>query len=259
MQTNMQTNMQSDAQSNMQVSVESLKAGQRAEFAAQMLREGAPVSDEGADMLASIQQRQQEALAAAATDNMSMQRRITLAAEQRRALTVLAEKRGSSSSLHAAQATPESELGLGLGMQIQIAAQDAVYDKTVHAIKTSGSRGLINLPDVVTDAMMGDTVSDVVLSSGIDFGDDDELKADVKKAAMSTSNGGAAAVTAPASNGSMGKNMTASAKAFVPGELLSGSLSNSAEPIAVIESLGPKTSTSGDANNTITNPVELLF
>ena len=263
MQTNMQTNMQSDAQSdaqsNMQVSVESLKAGQRAEFAAQMLREGAPVSDEGADMLASIQQRQQEALAAAATDNMSMQRRITLAAEQRRALTVLAEKRGSSSSLHAAQAHPESELGLGLGMQIQIAAQDAVYDKTVHAIKTSGSRGLINLPDVVTDAMMGDTVSDVVLSSGIDFGDDDELKADVKKAAMSTSNGGMAAVTAPASNGSMGKNMTASAKAFVPGELLSGSLSNSAEPIAVIESLGPKTSTSGDANNTITNPVELLF
>jgi hypothetical protein len=144
-------------------------------------------------------------------------------------------------------------------MQIQIAAQDAVYDKTVHAIKTSGSRGLINLPDVVTDAMMGDTVSDVVLSSGIDFGDDDELKADVKKAAMSTSNGGMAAVTAPASNGSIGKNMTASAKAFVPGELLSGSLSNSAEPIAVIESLGPKTSTSGDANNTITNPVELLF
>ena len=264
-QSNAQSNSQIDAHGNMQVSVESLKADQRAEFAAQMLREGAPVSDEGADMLASIQQRQQEALAAAATDNMSMQRRITLAAEQRRALTVLAEKRGSSSSLQAAQSTPESELGLGLGMQIQIAAQEALYDKTVNAIKTSGSGGLINLPDVVTDAMMGDTVSDVVLSSGIDFGDDDELKADVKKTAMSSSSGAPPPASVPASNGSnaaatrsMGKNMTASAKAFVPGDGLA-SLSNSAEPIAVIESLGPKTSTSGDANNAITNPVELLF
>jgi len=264
-QSNAQSNSQIDAHGNMQVSVESLKADQRAEFAAQMLREGAPVSDEGADMLASIQQRQQEALAAAATDNMSMQRRITLAAEQRRALTVLAEKRGSSSSLQAAQSTPESELGLGLGMQIQIAAQEALYDKTVNAIKTSGSGGLINLPDVVTDAMMGDTVSDVVLSSGIDFGDDDELKADVKKTAMSSSSGAPPPASVPASNGSnaaatrsMGKNMTASAKAFVPGDGLA-SLSNSAEPIAVIESLGPKTSSSGDGDNAITNPVELLF
>ena len=264
-QSNAQSNSQIDAHGNMQVNVESLKADQRAEFAAQMLREGAPVSDEGADMLASIQQRQQEALAAAATDNMSMQRRITLAAEQRRALTVLAEKRGSSSSLQAAQSTPESELGLGLGMQIQIAAQEALYDKTVNAIKTSGSGGLINLPDVVTDAMMGDTVSDVVLSSGIDFGDDDELKADVKKTAMSSSSGAPPPASVPASNGSnaaatrsMGKNMTASAKAFVPGDGLA-SLSNSAEPIAVIESLGPKTSSSGDGDNAITNPVELLF
>jgi hypothetical protein len=114
--------------SNMQ-NVEIAKADQRAEFAAQMLREGAPVSDEGADMLASIQQRQQEALARSAGDGMSM-----------------------------------------------------------FASVRSGNR--INLPDVVTDAMMGDTVSDVVLSSGIDFGDDDELKADVKKAAMSTNNNG---------------------------------------------------------------------
>ena len=119
--------------SNMQ-NVEIAKADQRAEFAAQMLREGAPVSDEGADMLASIQQRQQEALARSAGDGMSM-----------------------------------------------------------FASVRSGNR--INLPDVVTDAMMGDTVSDVVLSSGIDFGDDDELKADVKKAAMSTNNNGAGVST----------------------------------------------------------------
>jgi len=87
----------------------------------------------------------------------------------------------------------------------------------------------------------------------------------VKKTAMSSSSGAPPPASVPASNGSnaaatrsMGKNMTASAKAFVPGDGLA-SLSNSAEPIAVIESLGPKTSSSGDGDNAITNPVELLF
>ena len=170
--------------SNMQ-NVEIAKADQRAEFAAQMLREGAPVSDEGADMLASIQQRQQEALARSAGDGMSM-----------------------------------------------------------FASVRSGNR--INLPDVVTDAMMGDTVSDVVLSSGIDFGDDDELKADVKKAAMSTNNNGAGAST---------KN----AKQIATPPTSSGNpLGNSSEPIAVIESLGGNKAP-GDGTKTITNPVELLF
>ena len=168
--------------SNMQ-NVEIAKADQRAEFAAQMLREGAPVSDEGADMLASIQQRQQEALARSAGDNMSM-----------------------------------------------------------FASVRSGNR--INLPDVVTDAMMGDTVSDVVLSSGIDFGDDDELKADVKKAAMSTNNNGAS---------------TKNAKQIATQKTSSGNpLGNTSEPIAVIESLGGNKAP-GDATTTITNPVELLF
>ena len=170
--------------SNMQ-NVEIAKADQRAEFAAQMLREGAPVSDEGADMLASIQQRQQEALARSAGDGMSM-----------------------------------------------------------FASVRSGNR--INLPDVVTDAMMGDTVSDVVLSSGIDFGDDDELKADVKKAAMSTNNNGAGAST---------KN----AKQIATQKTTSGNpLGNTSEPIAVIESLGGN-KTPGETTKTITNPVELLF
>jgi len=170
--------------SNMQ-NVEIAKADQRAEFAAQMLREGAPVSDEGADMLASIQQRQQEALARSAGDGMSM-----------------------------------------------------------FASVRSGNR--INLPDVVTDAMMGDTVSDVVLSSGIDFGDDDELKADVKKAAMSTNNNGAGAST---------KN----AKQIATQKTTSGNpLGNSSEPIAVIESLGGNKAP-GETTKTITNPVELLF
>ena len=164
--------------SNMQ-NVEIAKADQRAEFAAQMLREGAPVSDEGADMLASIQQRQQEALARSAGDGMSM-----------------------------------------------------------FASVRSGNR--INLPDVVTDAMMGDTVSDVVLSSGIDFGDDDELKADVKKAAMSTNNNGAS---------------TKNAKQIATQKTSSG---NSSEPIAVIESLGGNKAP-GETTKTITNPVELLF
>ena len=170
--------------SNMQ-NVEIAKADQRAEFAAQMLREGAPVSDEGADMLASIQQRQQEALARSAGDNMSM-----------------------------------------------------------FASVRSGNR--INLPDVVTDAMMGDTVSDVVLSSGIDFGDDDELKADVKKAAMSTNNNGAGASTKNAK-----QNATQKTTSGNP-------LGNSSEPIAVIESLGGN-KTPGETTKTITNPVELLF
>ena len=168
--------------SNMQ-NVEIAKADQRAEFAAQMLREGAPVSDEGADMLASIQQRQQEALARSAGDGMSM-----------------------------------------------------------FASVRSGNR--INLPDVVTDAMMGDTVSDVVLSSGIDFGDDDELKADVKKAAMSTNNNGAS---------------TKNAKQIATQKTTSGNpLGNSSEPIAVIESLGGNKAP-GETTKTITNPVELLF
>jgi hypothetical protein len=161
--------------SNMQ-NVEIAKADQRAEFAAQMLREGAPVSDEGADMLASIQQRQQEALARSAGDGMSM-----------------------------------------------------------FASVRSGNR--INLPDVVTDAMMGDTVSDVVLSSGIDFGDDDELKADVKKAAMSTNNNGAGAST---------KN----AKQIATQKTSSGNpLGNTSEPIAVIESLGGNKTPGDDENH----------
>ena len=168
--------------SNMQ-NVEIAKADQRAEFAAQMLREGAPVSDEGADMLASIQQRQQEALARSAGDGMSM-----------------------------------------------------------FASVRSGNR--INLPDVVTDAMMGDTVSDVVLSSGIDFGDDDELKADVKKAAMSTN-----------SNGASTKNAKQNA---TPPTSSGNPLGNTSEPIAVIESLGGN-KTPGETTKTITNPVELLF
>ena len=168
--------------SNMQ-NVEIAKADQRAEFAAQMLREGAPVSDEGADMLASIQQRQQEALARSAGDGMSM-----------------------------------------------------------FASVRSGNR--INLPDVVTDAMMGDTVSDVVLSSGIDFGDDDELKADVKKAAMSTN-----------SNGASTKNAKQNA---TPPTSSGNPLGNTSEPIAVIESLGGNKAP-GDTTKTITNPVELLF
>ena len=168
--------------SNMQ-NVEIAKADQRAEFAAQMLREGAPVSDEGADMLASIQQRQQEALARSAGDGMSM-----------------------------------------------------------FASVRSGNR--INLPDVVTDAMMGDTVSDVVLSSGIDFGDDDELKADVKKAAMSTN-----------SNGASTKNAKQNA---TPPTSSGNPLGNTSEPIAVIESLGGN-KTPAETTKTITNPVELLF